>query len=168
MRKLIAVFVICCVMAAFADNPHITSLAQLIDVAVLSPANGDTLTFDASIGKWTNKTATSSDAAKIVKRFDVTNQSAPINGVLFTAPETGIYRVNAAVRLLNAPQDFRTTVEITSADENGPEFGGVATNSTNYSYSVPPIFRIPAGNSIAVSFDNGGFSYNLVIIVEKL
>ena len=71
MKKAIVVFVFCAVLAALADNPHVTSLAQLIDVALTAPANGDTLTFDGPSGKWVNKPASAaSNGPQIVARFD--------------------------------------------------------------------------------------------------
>src|SRR6185312_8812148 len=98
MKKAIAVFVVCAVIAAFADNPHVTQLIELIDVAISSPSDGDLLTFNASTGKWNNKQPATQDGPKVVVRFQQENNSGAITPTtLFTPAETGMYQANVFV-----------------------------------------------------------------------
>src|SRR5580765_8697835 len=60
------------VLRAAADNPHITSLSELFDVALSSPADGDVLTFNAATGKWVNHAAA---VPSRPQRIDFTNLS---------------------------------------------------------------------------------------------
>jgi hypothetical protein len=88
----------CCIrsLRGWPHSPttHVTSLAQLIDVALTTPTNGDTLTFDGPSGKWVNKPASAaSNGPQIVARFDQEGITGDINAPLFTAPETATYRV---------------------------------------------------------------------------
>jgi|SRR5882757_3743418 len=98
MKKAVAIFVVCCFVAAFADNPHITMLRELIDVALSSPADGDVLTFNASTGKWNNKANTQPvfpDTAKVVLRYQQENVVGIFpETTLFTPEETSLYRVS--------------------------------------------------------------------------
>lgn len=93
MKKIILLFVILCAASLFAlaDNPHITALAELVDVMLSSPVDGQVLTFDGASGKWQNKAPQS----LIVAKQQFLNQSTNIvAATLFTPSVDGDYRIS--------------------------------------------------------------------------
>lgn len=124
MRKSVAIFLIVsvAVIAALADNPHVTRLVELLDVAISTAANGDVLTFDAASLKWINKQpvtsqgpqgiqgipgiqgpqgiqgpegATGSQGNPVVARFQVVDSATDLpQTVFFTPPDSEMYRIN--------------------------------------------------------------------------
>jgi hypothetical protein len=183
MKKAIAVFVICCAAALFAENPHITKLIELFDVAITSPADGDVLTYSATSGKWQNGQIPIVDGPKIVFRYKQENieGSLPLT-TFFTPSEDGLYRLNVIVT---------TTPRI--GDSIGPDqdpcaASGPGGGSVNIDYNGALFNRIPtasffgngsqsqtsglikadSGSPFRVSTQVGSCPYSFYVVVEKL
>jgi hypothetical protein len=179
MKKAIVIFVVCCFVAAFADNPHITKLIELVDVAISSPADGDLLSFDASTGKWSNKQPVAPvipDTSRVVLRYQQENIRGGINATLFTPDETGSYRFNMTSSSL--PQlgqcsellggsasltfdDGTTFSRIPIAIITGGQGEGIEAQSSG-------IIRATSGSPITINLGATSCPYNLYVVVEKL
>lgn len=174
MKKAIVVFVFCAVLAALADNPHVTSLAQLVDVALTTPANGDTLTFDGPSGKWVNRPASAaSNGPQIVARFDQEGINGDTNAPLFTAPETATYRVtfygNTTAIDTTLPLPFFVEVSVFSTLSNGGLALGINHQGLTINQLDSSLLRVNAGESPTLSVTNTtNVTYGLHIVVEKL
>ena len=174
MKKAIVVFVFCAVLVALADNPHVTSLAQLIDVALTTPANGDTLTFDSASGKWVNKPASgASNGPQIVARFDQDGVTGDINTPLFTASETATYRVTFYVNTTaidtTLPLPFFVEVAVFGNLSNGGLAVGINHQGLTINQLDSSLMRVNAGESPTLSvFNTTNVTYGLHIVVEKL
>ncbi len=178
MKKAIAVFVVCAVIAAFADNPHITQLIELIDVAISSPADGDVLTFNASTGKWNNKQPAAQDGPKIAVRFQQENNSGAITPVtIFTPTETAMYQGNIVV--FSPPSSTCSGVGdgvgviIQDSDGSFLASGATRLGAGNGTVGQTIPFRATAGSSWTVStvgqfISTDNCPYNFYIVVEKL
>lgn len=176
MKKAIAIFVVCCFVAAFADNPHITQLIELVDVAISSPADGDVLTFSASTGKWSNKQPIAPvipDSANVVMVYQQENISGVFpQTAIFTPTETGLYRVNiyASPQANGGSASLNSGVTLLSND-------GVAQNEMFARFGAGSGFagehtgtiKIGAGTSVLVSSAEPDSSlYSFYVVIEKL
>jgi hypothetical protein len=174
MKKAIVVFVFCAVLAALADNPHVTSLAQLVDVALTTPANGDTLTFDGPSGKWVNKPASAaSNGPQIVVRFDQDGITGDINTPLFTASETATYRVtfygNTTAIDITQPLPFFVNATVSSSLTNAGTAFSINHQGLTIHQCDSSLLRVNAGESPTLSVINtANVSTGLHIVVEKL
>lgn len=128
MKRAIAIFLIMAFVAAFADNPHVTQLIELLDVAISSPHDGDVLTFDAAAGKWINKPAARP------QRIDFNGLAGSLSDTeLFTANEAANYRVT-----ITASTPAPVTVTVSS-----PNFFDIFTLSPDFR-GVSAVFRANA------------------------
>ncbi len=178
MKKAIAVFVVCAVLAAFADNPHITQLIELIDVAISSPADGDVLTFNASTGKWNNKQPATQDGPKVVVRFQQENNSGAITPTtLFTPTETALYQghvvvVTPASNTCSGVGDF-IGVNISSPDGSFLAGGSGFLGRGNVAAEQAVTFRGISGSPWILNTEGQFIStdncpYSFYVVVEKL
>jgi len=176
MKKAIAVFVICCVVAAFADNPHITMLAELVDVALSSPADGDVLTFSAATGKWANKPLMQPvipDGPKIVLKYQQDNVSGIFPDTpFFTPDETGLYRVNIYVAPVGSGgSSTGGGVVVSTADDNGvfnqmfDRFGPCSGLAQDHTGMIRAVAGQPVNISAAEPFS---CPYSFYVVVEKM
>lgn len=180
MKKAIAVFVVMAILAAFADNPHITQLIELIDVAISSPQNGDVLTFNSSTGKWNNQQPSGQDGPKTVLRYQQENVFGPTTPItLFTPNETAMYRGNVKVitPLADTCSGIGDQVIANITDVDGASLasgaGFLGRGNTNSGQTQP--FRGIAGSPWTLStisgfpdFATSNCPYSFYIVVEKL
>lgn len=159
MKKAIVIFVCCCFVAAFADNPHITKLIELVDVAISSPADGDTLTFVASDAKWENKSPTS-----VVARFSAINQTSSISqSLLYAVPAAGTFRISLNADM-NAPAPTNPPLVTITWTDSFSNIQSLRMFAQPESTAV-----IQSGMSdISISVDSGTLPYSVFIVAEKL
>jgi hypothetical protein len=166
MKKAIIIFVICCVLSAFADNPHITQLIELVDVAISSPADGDVLTFDASTGKWANKPAVG-DSPKVIGRFHLSGITDTLTSpTLFMPTETATYRVSAEI-VCSACDPVRISVQVSAVNEMAQSSTIVLAGGGFL--GGEGIVRSVSGSPVNLRLINDlNANYDLYITVEKL
>jgi hypothetical protein len=167
MKKAIAVFVLMAMALAFADNPHITQLIELVDVAISLPTDGDVLTYNSAAAKWENKPAAAA-GPKIVARFDadaVTDRASAIP--LFTPSVSAIYRITStAESATNIGSPIIYDVNFTGLSSGISPSGGLGGNSQIQKMYV---VRLNAGQEIF--FDTTGIaagSISIHFVVEQL
>ena len=160
MKKAIIIFVCCCFVAAFADNPHITKLVELVDVAISSPMDGQVLTFDAASGKWENKTAASQTVGSQIKsNIVMVGSGAPV--AIWTPVAEGTYRVS--VSLEDGGITSSAVLEWRSNDDiNDVTIGNTA--GTHVSESTV-FMHVNAGQPITVMAPSSVTCY---VVVEQL
>lgn len=183
MKKAIAVFVVCCVVAAFADNPHVTQLIELIDVAISSPSDGDVLTFGASTGKWSNKqpaTTVFPDTGRVVLRYQQENIEGNFPLTTFFSPsENGLYRVSLIVATTPRISDQDPCASsvngggVVTIDYNGSLFNrlpNAAFSGNGSQAEASGLIKADSGSPFRVmsSQTGSGCPYSLYIVVEKL
>lgn len=170
MKKAIAVFVLCFVIAAFADNPHVTQLIELVDVAISSPADGDVLTYSTSAAKWVNKpTATVPDGPTVVARFDqdgITSGNSQLP--VFTPTETANYRITEVsetptnVAAPNLYDSFSVALGNTISSGNTISLYGLVQHQNMV------MVRLHAGDTVFSDTTGSSYPLNLHIVVEKM
>lgn len=158
MKKAILVFVLMALGLALADNPHITALAELLDVAIGTPQDGDVLTFDANAGRWINKPA----ARPLRVDFNgLTGDQTSI--VLFTPNETATYRVT----MTNVATVNSGAIMVLSNSQLS-----VGLIAQPGAVGASTVFRATAGDTVSFSGEQSGpqtgGTYDLHFTVEKL
>lgn len=158
MKRAIAIFLIMAFVAAFADNPHVTQLIELLDVAISSPQDGDVLTFDAAAGKWINKPAARP------QRIDFNGLAGNQTSIpLFTPDETASYRVT----MTNMATVNSGAIMVLSNSQFS-----VGLLAQPGAVGPSTVFRATAGDTVSFSGEQSGpqtgGTYDLHFTVEKL
>lgn len=154
MKKLVALFVVFSFIAAFADNPHITRLIELIDVAISSPADGDVLTFDSSVGKWGNK-----QAAKPLRNSFVSHPGSMGNTALFTPSSDGEFYISVYLENVTSPylgQTLCSTIHWTDDVRLQDSEGDQCAQAPFLASTTTRAIHAKANTPISISVDDFG------------